>query len=238
MKKILILFIVLLPIFIGCNPAPVEPIIPPSSIVITSTTIEATATTVIIRTMVTTNKSTTMTVEYGIGSYINTVKANPSPIYGNMSVSAKIDNLTPNTTYNFRFKEEGSSNYFNNSTFTTKSELQVGDVYQGWTIFSINPSLGFKVVNEYQNWETAKITASAMGGYLSSVAQQLILFPLKEKFGLTEFTYWSSEEDKDEPNLVVTVIFNDSNNPGLNGQLGSGLKTFIFKPLVVHQFLI
>jgi hypothetical protein len=237
MKKIKLFILPLLLILGACKQNPVEPIIPPESIVITSVTIEVTATTAVLKTTVTTSKTITMTVEYGVGNYTSTTNANPSSINGNMSVSARLSGLTPNTTYKYRIKAIGNTtSYFNDSTFTTSSQLQIGDVYQEWTIFSVNPLLGFKIVNEYQNWETAKATALAMGGYLPSIAQQLILFSLKEKFGLTEFTYWSSEEDKDEPGLVVTVIFNNPSNPGLNGQLVSNLKTFIFKSLVVHQF--
>ena len=137
MRKLKLFLLPLLLIFGACNHNPVEPIIPPSSIVITSITVETTATTVIIRTTVTTNKTTTMTVEYGEG-YVNSANTTPDPIKGSMSVSAKISNLTPNTTYPFRFKEAGSNNYFNGSTFTTKSDLLVGDSYKNGIVAEVH----------------------------------------------------------------------------------------------------
>ena len=133
MKK-LNLFIVLLPLLGACKFAtePPLPIIPPDSIVITSVTIEVTATTATIKTTVTTSKTTTVTVEYGVSSYANTVNATPSPINGSMSVSAKISNLTPNTTYKFRFKTVVG--YSGDSTFVTKNEFQIGDSYKNGTV--------------------------------------------------------------------------------------------------------
>ena len=241
MKTLKVFFVLLLTFFGACNPGPTEPNDPPESIIIVTipfVQISTTATTAVVTSSVSTNGPVSLVVKYGVGNYNNVVGGIPTNFNLSTNVDAKLSDLVPNTKYQLRIQAVDIKNVvkFTKDTVFTTDQLKLGDVYQGWTIFSTNPLLGFKIVNEYQNWETAKITASAMGGYLPSIPQQLILFSLKEQFGLNEFTYWSSEEDKDEPNLVVTVIFNSPNNPGLNGKLGSGLKTFIFKPLVVHQF--
>jgi len=137
MKKVKSLFIVLLPILIlgACNPGPVEPIIPRDSIVITSVTIEVTATSAVIKVTVITNKSTTVFFEYGEVDYTKTVTANPNPVNGNMEVSAKISDLTPNTTYKFRVKT-GKDLFLGDSTFVTKTEfeLQFGESYKNGTV--------------------------------------------------------------------------------------------------------
>jgi len=152
MKK-LNLFIVLLPLLGACKFAtePPLPIIPPDSIVITSVTIEVTATTATIKTTVTTSKTTTVTVEYGVSSYANTANATPSPINGSMSVSAKISNLTPNTTYKYRIKA-GANYFFGDSTFVTSNQLQIGDTWKNGIVISINPGLLAAPVDLTPTW--------------------------------------------------------------------------------------
>ena len=121
------------------------PIIPPDSIVITSVTIEVTATTAVIKTMVTTSKSTSIFFEYGVSNYTNTISTTPNPVNGSMSVSAKISDLTPNTTYKYRIKTVGSTtNYFNDSTFTTSSQLQVGDEYKKGIVIEVHTANGIQ----------------------------------------------------------------------------------------------
>jgi len=151
---------------------------------------------------------------------------------------SNISGLNPNTVYYIRAYAINSvgTSYGQTVNFVT-SNLQIGDSYWGWAIFCLEPLLGFKVVQEYQNWEKAMKTATSMGEHLSSVSQQLILYSLKDKFGLTEFTYWSFEEKKDNPSFVVSVIFNSPSRPETNGQLVYNSKLFItLKPLVVHEF--
>lgn len=131
-------FISLLLILGACNHTPVEPIIPPDSIKITSTTIEVTATTAVIKITVSTNKSITVSVEYGVSSYANIVNATPNPINGSMSVSAKLSELTPNTVYKYRIKGSGAADYLSDSTFTTSSQLQIGDSYKKGIVIEVH----------------------------------------------------------------------------------------------------
>lgn len=244
--KTLKVFFVLLPFLLGaCNPPtePNIPIPPKISIIATISSIEmvVTATTATVTSFIKTNGPVSVVVKYGVGNYDNVVVGIPTSFNVSTYVDAKLLDLIPSTRYQLRIQVTETENN-NNVVKVTKdtvlitNSLQIGDSYQDWKIFSLNPLLGFRIIDEYQNWEAAKITASSMGGYLSSVAQQLILFSLKEKFGLTEFTYWTPETDKDEPNLVVSVIFNSPSRPEINGQLGLSLKTFIFKSLVVREF--
>lgn len=147
MKKILILFIVSLSLFLGGCDFPTEepaPIIPPESVSITSVSVEVTATTAVIKTTVTTNKSVTVSFEYGISDYINVVTTIPSPVDGKMSVSAKISNLSPDTKYKYRIKTVGeTTKYFSEPDFffVTSNQLQIGDSYKNGIIISVNPNL-------------------------------------------------------------------------------------------------
>ncbi|MBM3701270.1 MAG: hypothetical protein FJW68_10235 [Actinobacteria bacterium] len=147
MKKILILFVVLFPLFLGgCATEPPLPIIPPESIVITSTTVEEiTATTVVIKTTVITSKSITVSFEYGVSDYINVVTTIPNPVVGGkMLVSAKISDLFPNTKYKYRIKTVGEiTKYFSEPDFffVTGNQLQIGNNHKNGIIISINPNL-------------------------------------------------------------------------------------------------
>ncbi len=165
MKKILILFIVSLPIFIGCNHAPTEPIIPPESVTITTMSfleIMTTATTADIKSHINTNGDVNISIEYGIGNYTNTTNTIPSSFSVSTTIGTKLTNLIPNTRYQFRVKAVTGTKsvvkYIVDSSFVTKSQLQVGDSYNDGVIDSLDASGKHgSIIKQFprSNWETA-----------------------------------------------------------------------------------
>jgi hypothetical protein len=145
----------------ACNNTTVEPITPPESITITSTAVEVTATTAVITTTVTTNKTVTVSVEYGAFDYTNQTDATPNPVSGNNTVSAKLSELSPNTVYKYRIKTVGeNTNYFDNSsTFTTSSQLQIGDSYKDGIIIYVHS------INGVQHGLVAAIVDQTQKGF-------------------------------------------------------------------------
>ena len=245
MRKILILFIALLPIFIGCNHTPTDPIIPPESIVVTTVSfleIATTATTADIKSHVVTNGDVNISIEYGIGNYTNTTNTIPSSFSVSTAIGTKLTNLIPNTRYQFRVKavtgKKSVVKYIADSNFVT-NQLEVGDVYKDGIVTSVDQTghgKYIKKITQIMTWLEAKTIAASMGGELPTVKQLLQLYPDKEKFGLDGIIYWSSEEDPTDSTAVKSVWFNLNTQPEANGQMVYSLKTMINNVLVICSF--
>ena len=144
MKTLKVFFVLFLILLEACNSTSTEPTIPPEVIVtVPFIEITTTATTADIKSTVNTNGAVNnISVEYGIGNYANTTNAVPTSFSVNTVVNTKLTELVPNTKYQFRVKAvTGTKNvvqYITDSTFTTSSQLQIGDVYKKGVVIEVH----------------------------------------------------------------------------------------------------
>jgi len=177
---------------------------------------------------------------------------NPNPTISNNKTvdgigtgkyTSNISGLNPNTTYYIKAYATNSvgTSYGQTVSFTTRS-LQIGDLYQGKTIFffsSPNHGLTFETLprDTLKNWEDSKSLAASKSGRLATT-QELInyLFPKKGAFGLNAQVYWSSEEALDDSRFALSVVFNFPSKPEYEGREVHSLKTFINSVIIVYSF--
>ena len=247
MKKINILFIVLLLVLGACKSGPTDPIIPPESITITTVSfleIMTTATTADIKSSVNTNGAVNISIEYGIGNYTNTTNTIPSSFSVSTNIGTKLTNLIPNTRYQFRVKAvtgtKSITKYIADSTFVTKSQLQIGDSYNDGVIDSLDASGKHgSVIKQFprSNWETAM---KGNGQWiLVSIDKLKKIYTNRALLNLTtipgDLCFWSSTPPPGPDGLAWAQIIDFATGP-LAGFISVGYKTDIHNVVMYSLF--
>ncbi len=246
MKKITYLFTVFLLLVLGaCNPGPTEPNVPPESIVIVTipfVEITTTITTASIKSTVNTNGPTSIAVEYGVGNYSSSGDFVPNSFSVNTIANAKLTNLMPNTRYQFRIKSvaNGASKYLIDSSFTTSSQLQIGDSYNDGIIDSLdNSGKHGSVIKQFpaSNWETAMKGSGKWS--LVNIDKLKNIYKNRSLFNLTtipgDLCFWSSTLPPGPDGLVWAQIVNFETGPE-SGVINVGYKTDIHNVVMYSVF--
>ena len=247
MKKVLYLFIVLLLVLGACNHAPTEPIIPPESVVITTVSfieIVTTSTTADIKSSVNTNGSVYIAIEYGIGNYANVTNTIPSSFNVSTNVGIKLTNLIPNTRYQFRVKAVTGTRsvvkYIADSSFVTKSQLQIGDSYEDGVIDSLDASGKHgSVIKQFprSNWETAMKGSGKW--ILVSIDKLKKIYTNRNLFNFTtipgDLCFWSSTLPPGPDGLEWAQIVNFETGPR-SGAINVGYKTDLHNVIMYALF--
>ena len=247
MKKVLYLFIVLLLVLGACKSGPTDPIIPPESVTITTVSfleIATTATTADIKSHVVTNGDVNISIEYGIGNYTNTTNTIPSSFSVSTAISTKLTNLIPNTRYQFRVKAitgtKSVVKYIADSSFVTKSQLQIGDSYEDGVIDSLDSSKKHgSIIKQFprSNWETAM---KGNGKWiLVSIDKLKKIYINKNLFNLVTIpgdpNFWSSTLHPDPGLSEWAQILNYETGP-LDGFVSIGYKTDLHNVVMYSLF--